>query len=90
MMDFGIFLQQEAELHGDLAGLAHGFFQLSSSGIDVRFFERGCMVFITLSTFLDDLLRNRTHKSATFRWVGEDNGRTFTLKKKDKLLEINK
>ncbi len=70
------------------SSLAFGWFELNKSELTVYFFrDRKCMVFLTLYTLIESLLKLKI-KNETQRWVGEDNGKVFFLNKQKTMLTI--
>ncbi len=65
---------------GDLkqmdASLSYGWFEFCFDHLSISFFkERGCMVFLTITTLIDFLSTQK--KNDRFSWVGEGNGRQY-------------
>jgi hypothetical protein len=84
-MTFHIILQNEHELLGEDAHLICGYFELGETDFSLNLFkDRSCMVTLTLYTICDFLVTNHQE----FRWVGEDNGKYYILKRQKNNLKI--
>ena len=84
-MDFKIVFDNDTELLEKDASLSCGYFEVIVKGLKISFFSEGsCMIFLTLDT----LIYFFDSDKKSFRWVGEDNGKFFTITKKKGLLEI--
>ena len=69
------------------ASLSLGWFEFYHNGLSISFFkERKCMLFLTLTNLIDFLSSENVNNS--FKWVCEDDGSVYVLKRKDKYLQI--
>lgn len=89
MMKFKVNIDNEEDLKKRDASFSYGWFTLSGNDLEFSFFKtRKCMVFITLSTLLDDIIKNKNSKNFTLKWVGDGNGKHFIFRLKGNNLEI--
>lgn len=90
MMEFKVRLDKELELYEEDASLSLGWFNLKEKELEVSFFSTGyCMVFITLSSLLDLLYNMSGKNKSESKWIGDDNGVVFNLKKKGETIELS-
>lgn len=74
-----IILDNSDELFEEDAHLDCGYFEIGERDFSINLFKDGsCMVMLTLSEMCDFLADQQRQD---FRWVGEDNGKYFSVKK---------
>lgn len=88
MMEFKIIVE-ESQLQGDDASLSLGWFKIVERDFTIHLFsERHCMVFITLTSFLEVIEALKGRRKGEGRLVGEDNGKVIKVLKENDVIEL--
>lgn len=88
-MQFIIKIQEELQLYEEDASLSLGWFEIIEKDFSILLFEkRHCMVFITLTSFIEAIEVLSGKAKGETRLVGEDNGKVFKLVKTGNDIEL--
>lgn len=67
-----------------------GWFEFETKEMRVNFFKADlCMVFLTLDKFIENISYLEKNTSEKAMWIGEDNGKTFTMSIKNNKICIS-
>jgi len=67
-----------------------GWFEFETKEMRINFFKDDlCMVFLTLDKFIEHIFYLEKNTSEKVLWIGEDNGKTFTMSIKNNKICIS-